>query len=61
MRLSLPGQAALPVGVGDLFCGKHLDGDEAIQVRVARLVDDTHAAFAKLLRDLVVTKCLVDH
>ena len=34
--------------------GQDLDGDEAVQVGVAGLVDHAHAAFAELLEDLVV-------
>jgi len=40
---------------------KKLDGDEAIEVCVARFVDDAHAAFADLLEDFEVGERLTDH
>src|SRR5262245_51513602 len=38
--------------VANLVGRKNLDRDETIEVRVARLIDDTHAPFAKLFEDL---------
>ena len=52
---------ALALGVGDLLRRQHLDGDEAVQVRVAGLVDHTHPALAELLEDLVVRDGASDH
>ena len=37
-------QLALPVALG--FSGEHLDGDRAIEARVTRTIDLTHAARA---------------
>ncbi len=52
--LGLLHEAALALGVGDLLRRQDLDGDEAVQVRVAGLVDHAHPALAELLEDLVV-------
>ncbi len=41
-------------GIGDLVVRQDLDGDEAIEVGVASLEDDPHAAPAELLEDFVV-------
>ena len=44
-------EAPLALGIGDLVRGQHLDGDDAVEMRVAGLVDDAHAAFAELRFD----------
>ena len=35
---------------------KDLEGDQPIQPRVARLIDDAHAAFAEFFEDIVIGK-----
>ncbi len=40
-------EAAGALGIGELFGRQDLDGDEAFQAQIARLVDDTHAAFTE--------------
>ena len=54
-------EAALAVGVGDAVGGEDLEGDQAVEPRVAGLVDDTHAALAQLLEDGVVAEGLAGH
>jgi len=41
--------------------GQDLDGDVAVQPRLARLVDDAHSAFAEPGFDLVVLERAIDH
>ncbi len=41
--------------------GEKLQSDRALELGVLGLVDDTHAAFAELLGDLVVRDSLADH
>src|ERR1700674_253999 len=41
--------------------GQELEGDEAMQPRVFRFVDDAHAATSELLDDAVVGDGLADH
>ncbi len=38
------------------MCGKHLDGNDAIESRVSSLIHLAHAAFAELRDDLVVAE-----
>src|SRR4030095_3342787 len=40
------------------FGRKYLDSDEAVQMLVARLVDNSHSTLAKTRKDLVVTQTL---
>ena len=47
--------------VGDLVRRQQLEGDEAIEVCVAGLVDHAHAAFAEFLEDLEVGERSTDH
>ena len=47
-------ESPLALRIGHQFWRKHLDGNEAIQMRVARLVDDPHPAFAETRENLVV-------
>jgi hypothetical protein len=54
-------KAETAIAVSYFVGGKKLDGDEAIEVCVARFVDDTHAAFADLLKDFEVGERLTDH
>jgi hypothetical protein len=54
-------EPAPAIGVADLVGGKDLDRDEPVQVRVARFVDDAHAAFADAVEDLVVREPAADH
>ena len=46
--------------VGDII-GQELQGDKTMQPGVFRLVDDAHAAAAKLLDDAVVRDGLANH
>lgn len=48
-------------GIGDLLRRQDLEGHEAVQVRVAGLIDDAHAAFAELVEDLIVQQPLAGH
>jgi hypothetical protein len=41
--------------------GQELEGDETVQARVLRLVDDTHTATAELADDAAVRERCVDH
>ena len=56
MRMLLLRQFRHPNGAGEL-----VEGDQAVEARVAGLVDDTHPALAELLQDLVVTHRPPDH
>ena len=47
-RFSFLHEAAPPLRVLHLVLRQHLDGDEAVQVRVTGLVNHAHAAFAEL-------------
>jgi len=47
--------------VGDLVRRQQLEGDEAIEVCVAGLVDHAHAALAELGFDAVAIEGLADH
>jgi hypothetical protein len=60
-RLGLLDEALLAGGIGDLVGGQDLDGDGAVEVRVASFVDHTHAAFAELRFDPVMVQRLADH
>ena len=46
--------------LGDIV-GKELQRDEAMQPRVFRLIDDTHATAAQLLNDLIMGDGFTDH
>ena len=59
--LRLLDEAELALGVSDLVGQQNLQRDKAVQLRVAGLVDDAHAALAELLENLVVTNGLADH
>ena len=52
---------AAAIGVVDLVRWEDLDRDHPVEVRVARFVDDAHAAFADALEDLVVRELASDH
>jgi hypothetical protein len=52
---------AAAIGVVDLVGWEDLDRDQPVEVRVARFVDDAHAAFADALEDLVMRKLASDH
>ena len=54
-------EAPASVAIADLVGRKDFDRDEPVEMDVACLVDDTHAAFAKLLEDLEVPERLTDH
>ena len=54
-------EALLAVGIEEFLGRKDLDGDRAIEVGVACLVDDTHAALAKLLVDAVAVEGATNH
>jgi hypothetical protein len=41
--------------------GQHLEGYIAVQYFIPRAINDTHAAFANLLKDSVVIQRLSDH
>ena len=60
-RLGLLHETPLALRVGHLVGGEDLDGDEAVEVGVAGLVDDAHAAFAELLEDVEVQHTPADH
>ena len=51
---------ALALRIGDPVRRQDLEGDEAVQMGVAGLVDDTHPALAELLEDTVVRDRLPD-
>ncbi len=54
-------EARQPLGIeGEVF-GEDLDGNVAIELRVPRTIDLTHAAFAELLQDAIGTKGLANH
>ena len=48
-------------GIRGRFGRQDLDRHRAVQVRVDRLVDDTHPAFAKFFHHLIVRNGLPDH
>lgn len=50
-----------PLRVGHTIRRENLQSDEAVQVGVAGLVDDTHSALAEFLEDLVMSKLLAGH
>ncbi len=54
-------ETALSLGVGRLVRRQNLDGDQALQVGVAGLVDYPHPAFAEFLDDLVVQELASQH
>jgi hypothetical protein len=54
-------EAPLAIGVGDSFCRQHLDGDVAVEMGVAGPLNDTHAAFAESLSDLIMAERPSDH
>ena len=59
--LGLLHEPALAVGIGDLVGGKDLDRDGALELRVAGLEDDAHAAFAQLRLERIATQGLANH
>ena len=59
-RLGFLHEPRLARRVGHALRRQHLDGYEAIQVGVAGFVHHTHAAFAELLRYLVVQQSLAE-
>src|SRR5262249_31992611 len=59
--LGLLDKAPLALGVGDPFGRQNFDRHETIEVRVARLVDDAHAALPELFEDRVMRDCLTFH
>ncbi len=60
-RLGFKNEAPPAHRVGHHLGGEDLDGHETVQVQIARLVDDAHAALAELLDDPVVQERLTDH
>ena len=54
--LGLLSEALLPLGVGRLFAGEDLDRDDAVEVGVLGLVNDSHPAFPDLLEEAVMEK-----
>ena len=54
-------EAALALGVGDELGLEELQRDGPLELGVAGPVDDTHAAHAEELFDLVVFEHLADH
>ncbi len=54
-------EAGEGLGVLGNIIGQELQGDEAMQLHVLGLVDDTHPAAAELLDDAVVRDGLPDH
>ena len=59
--LGLLDEPALAFGVGDLLGRQDFQGNKAVEVRVAGLVDHSHPALAQLLEDLVVGDTLAEH
>jgi hypothetical protein len=53
--------SSLAPWVGHPLRRQDLDGDKPVQVRVAGLVHDAHAALAELLGNLVMQQPLSDH
>ena len=51
----------LALRVGQLLVGEDLDGHDAVEMGVLRLVDGAHAAFADFLQDVVVKKRLAGY
>ena len=60
-RLGLLDEALLAVRIGRLCPGQDLDGDGAIEVGVAGLVNHTHPAFAELRFDAVAVQRPANH
>src|SRR5262245_4564951 len=54
--LGLAGKALPGRSAGGQFRGHYLDRDDAVQLRIERLVNDTHAAPTDDLADLVVAE-----
>ena len=54
-------KAPLALRVGDLLGRQYLEGDEALQMAVAGLVDHAHTALAELFGDFVVRDGAADH
>jgi hypothetical protein len=59
--LGFPLKAGQGLRVADDVFWQELEGDEAMQADVLRLVDHTHTASAYLLKDAVVRDGLADH
>jgi hypothetical protein len=53
-RLRFLDEPQLTVGVGHLVGRQNLDGDKAVQLRTAGLIDDAHTALAHHLDQLVM-------
>ena len=60
-RLGFQDEASLALGIGGFIGRQDLDRYDPVEVGVRRLVDDAHAAFADLLRDVVMKQALADH
>ena len=60
-RFCLSPKTRFDLFVAEQVSGKELKSDRAFEVRVLRLVDDTHPALTELGEDLVVTDCGTDH
>ncbi len=59
--LSLTKKSFLGFRVRDQLLRENLDGHRAVEQRVVAVIDDAHAATAKLFDDVVATDCGVDH
>ena len=57
----LPEKAVAAIAIASRVSGNHLDGHNAAQTRVGRPIDDTHAALADAVFDLVVREGCPDH
>ena len=60
-RLGLACKARDALGIAGHGLGKRLDGDVPVQLRIARAIHLTHAAFAELADDFVGSNLLSDH
>ena len=57
----LPEKAVAAIAIASRVGGNHLDGHNTAQTRVGRPIDDTHAALADAVFDLVVREGRPDH
>src|SRR4029077_1818001 len=60
-RLRLPLEATQCLRVLSHFVRQKLQSDETVKLDVFRLIDDTHAAAAQLLRNLIMRDRSADH
>jgi hypothetical protein len=58
---SLPHEALLTFGVGNLLCRQDFYSDKAVRTGITGLLDDAHPALAQFLDNAVVRNALAGH